>query len=289
MESIAKLASELSNNKKLDLRLESAACKEWNTHWGWQILDDTVQIRGGRGYETERSMAARGEDPIMGVERILRDFRINRIFEGSSEIMHLLMAREAVDKHLEVAGALIEKKSTLMQKIKALPKIALFYAYWYPTRCIGWSWWPRFMGYGKLGKHLRFIDRNARKLARQSFHGMALYREKMEHKQMFLFRLVDIVNDLFAMSASISRAEALRKRGAPNAGQAAELADAFCKLARRRVHENFYRLWHNDDSAKYQLAQDVMSGRHDWQEEILEPLLTEFVPGNPAQKKEKAA
>ena len=145
------------------------------------------------------------------------------------------------------------------------------------------------MGYGKLGKHLRFIDRNARKLARQSFHGMALYREKMEHKQMFLFRLVDIVNDLFAMSASISRAEALKKRGAPNAEQSAELADAFCKLARRRVHENFYRLWHNDDSAKYQLAQDVMSGRHNWQEEILEPLLTEFVPGEPAKKKEKAA
>ena len=106
---------------------------------------------------------------------------------------------------------------------------------------------------------------------------------------MFLFRLVDIVNDLFAMSASISRAEALKKRGAPNAEQSAELADAFCKLARRWVHENFYRLWHNDDSSKYQLAQDVMSGRHNWQEEILEPLLTEFVPVKPEQKSEKAA
>jgi alkylation response protein AidB-like acyl-CoA dehydrogenase len=284
MESIVKLASELSNNKKLDLRLESAACKEWNTHMGWQILDDTVQIRGGRGYETETSMAARGEEPIMGVERIVRDFRINRIFEGSSEIMHLLMAREAVDKHLEVAGALVEKKSTFMEKLKALPKIGLFYAYWYPTRCIGWSLWPRYRGHGKLSKHLRFIDRSARRLARQSFHGMALYREKLEYKQMFLFRLVDVVNDLFAMSASISRAAAMKKRGAPNAEQAAELADVFCRLARRRIHENFYRLWHNDDDAKYKLAQDVMAGRHMWQEDILEPLLKEFVAPNTDKK-----
>jgi alkylation response protein AidB-like acyl-CoA dehydrogenase len=50
MESIVKLTTELANNKKLDLRLESAACKEWNTDKGWQILDDAMQIRGGRGY-----------------------------------------------------------------------------------------------------------------------------------------------------------------------------------------------------------------------------------------------
>jgi alkylation response protein AidB-like acyl-CoA dehydrogenase len=91
MESIVKLTSFLSNDKKLDLRLESAACKEWNTVRGWQIIDETMQIRGGRGYETEKSLAARGED-AWPVERLMRDSRINMIFEGSSEIMHLLMA-----------------------------------------------------------------------------------------------------------------------------------------------------------------------------------------------------
>ena len=287
MESIAKLASELSNNKKLDLRLESAACKEWNTYYGWQIVDDTVQIRGGRGYETEESMAARGEDPILGIERILRDFRINRIFEGSSEIMHLLMAREAVDKHLQVAGAIIDKRSSIWTKLAALPKIGLFYAWWYPTRWIGWSLWPKYAGFGKLGKHLRFVDRSARRLARESFHGMAVYREKMERKQMFLFRLVDIVNDLFAMSASVARVEALKKRGAPEAAEAAQLADTFCKLAKRRVAENFRKLWGNDDDAKYQLAMDVMKGRHQWQEEIFLPLLKEFDPD--AQKRRDRA
>ncbi|MDE2849889.1 MAG: acyl-CoA dehydrogenase family protein [Acidobacteriota bacterium] len=271
MEAIVKLASHMSNDKRLDLRLESAACKEWNTWRGWQIIDETMQVRGGRGYETESSLRDRGEDPV-GIERMMRDFRINRIFEGSSEIMHLIMAREAVDKHLQVAGTLIDRRAGTGAKLLALPKIGLFYAWWYPTRWLAWSRWPRYAGYGKYGKHLRFIDRAARKLARESFHGMLVYREKMERRQMFLFRLVDVVNELFAMAASVSRAHSEEQAGTADAAHSAALCDLFCRMSRRRVKQLFRELWHNEDDLKYRTAQDVMGGRHIGREKLLDDL-----------------
>jgi hypothetical protein len=255
----------MSDRGGYDIRLEAAATKEWNTFRGWELVDDLMQIRGGRGYETEHSLAERGERPLP-VERLMRDFRINKIFEGSSEIMHLFMAREAVDKHLQVAGALIDPEASFGRKLGVLPNMAAFYAGWYPTRWLGWSFWPRFAAFGRLAPHLRFVDRAARKLARESFHGMAVYQARMQNKQAFLFRLVDVVNDLFAMSASLSRAHALRSGGRPEGREAEELADLFCRNTRRRVKASFRALWRNDDGFKYRVAANVLDRRHTWME-----------------------
>ncbi len=263
MESIASLACEMSNRGGYDIRLEAAAAKEWNTCRGWELIDDAMQIRGGRGYETEASLAARGEDPI-GVERMMRDFRINKIFEGSSEIMHLFMAREAVDKHLQVAGALIDPKKSLGEKLGAFPSMAGFYAWWYPTRWLGWGRWPRYSKFGKLATHLRFVERSSRKLAREVFHGMVAHGPKLQNKQAFLFHVVDVANELFAMAASISRAQTMRDQNRPEARKAGELADVSCKIARRKVRASFKSLWNNDDNAKYRLALNVLKGEHDW-------------------------
>lgn len=268
MESIVKLASDIANRGDRDLRLEAAACKEWNTDRGWHIIDETMQIRGGRGYETESSLAARGEE-AWGVERMMRDFRINRIFEGSSEIMHLIMAREAVDKHLQVAGALVDPKKGVGEKLAALPAVAFFYAWWYPTRWLGWGRWPRYGEFGVLATHLRFVERKSRKLARESFHGMLVHRAQLEQKQAFLFRLVDIVNELFAISASASRALAMSRKDDELGAPAAELADVFCRGSRRRVEELFRDLWRNEDVEKYRTAMNVMKGEHLWMEELV--------------------
>jgi len=264
MDSVAKLASAMADRGGYDIRLEAAAAKEWNTVRCWEIADRTLQLRGGRGYETEKSLKGRGEAAIP-VERIMRDCRINLIFEGSSEVMHLFMAREAVDKHLQVAGAMINPKSTVGDKLAAMPKILGYYALWYPPLWLrGIMGWSKYTDFGPLGTHLRFIDRSARKLARSSFHGMALYQAKMERKQGFLFRCVDVVMELFAMSATIAHARALRDANSPDAKRALELADLFCRQARRKVQASFKSLWDNDDAKLNANCAAVMKGSDEW-------------------------
>jgi alkylation response protein AidB-like acyl-CoA dehydrogenase len=265
LEAVSDLAQSLADKPGYDIRLEAAAAKEWNTVQVWHLLDEVMQIRGGRGYEKERSLEASGE-ATAGVERWMRDCRINTIFEGSSEIMHLFMAREAVDKHLQVAGGLIDPRVPVGKKLALLPRVIGFYAGWYPGLWLRGLFAPRYGEFGRLARHLRFVERSSRKLARQIFHGMVAFGAATERKQAFLFRLVDIANELFAISASVVRAEALRRAGRAEAVQASRLADTFCRMSRRKVEGLFHALWHNDDAAAYAVGREVLAGQHAWLE-----------------------
>jgi alkylation response protein AidB-like acyl-CoA dehydrogenase len=228
IESMAELSSLLADEARNDIRLEAAIAKLWTTEVGWQIIDDCLQIRGGRGYETAESLEGRGEVPI-AVERMMRDFRINRIFEGSSEIMRLFIAREAVDTHLQVAGELINPRASAGEKAGALAKAGAFYATWLPKQYVGWSRWPRYGEFGELSGHLQYIDRTARKLARSMFYAMSRYQAKLERKQALLFRFVDIGAELYAMAASCVRAQSMRQ--GPEGEGAVRMADVFCRAS----------------------------------------------------------
>jgi len=269
LEAVAELSTALYEKGGYDIRLEAAIAKLWNTEIGWQLVDDALQIRGGRGYETSESLRRRGEKPY-AVERAMRDFRINRIFEGSSEIMRLFIAREAVDKHFSLAFNIVNPESTMAQRGQALSKSAPFYATWYPARWLSVAK-PRGYGeFGKLAKHLAFADRATNRLGRSIFHMMVRFGPKLERRQMVLFRAVDIGAELFAMAATCVRAQMLARRGRT---EAVELADVFCRGARARVEALFANLFGADDTTVYALAGDVLKGKHAWLEDgIIDPV-----------------
>ena len=263
MESMTLLTSGLvTRNKHADIRLEAAMCKLWGSEIAWQIVNDTMQIRGGRGYETAESLKARGEEAV-AVERFMRDCRINTIFEGSSEIMRLFVAREALDPHLKIAAAALDSRLPWSKRIRAALKAGYFYAGWYSRQWLPFSGSKVSDMDRQLAKHLRYAARTSRKLARALFHAMVRFGPKLERQQVLLGRFVDIGAELFAITASCLRAQSLMK----NVGKSAEvreLADYFCNSAHLRIAHLFRELHHNADREGYRLAQKVLDGKQDW-------------------------
>ncbi|CAL9565936.1 acyl-CoA dehydrogenase family protein [Streptomyces werraensis] len=274
LEAVVDLSSQMADEDRNDIRIEAALAKLYGSEMAWLMADELVQIRGGRGFETADSLRARGERAVPA-EQMLRDLRINRIFEGSTEIMHLLIAREAVDAHLSVAGDLIDPDKTLGDKARAGASAGAFYARWLPKLVAGPGQLPGTYGEFKhgidLSPHLRYVERASRKLARSTFYAMSRWQGRMETKQGFLGRIVDIGAELFAMSAACVRAELLRSRG-DHGREAYQLADAFCRQARLRVEELFGRLWSNTDDLDRKVVKNVLGGSYTWLEDgVIDP------------------
>lgn len=267
LEAMLDVAGRLADNKANDIRLEAALCKVYGSELAWRVADELVQLRGGRGYETAASLKARGEKPVP-VEQMLRDMRVNRIFEGSSEIMHLLIAREAVDQHLQAAGDLLTPGGDLKAKADAAIKAGRFYSTWLPQLAVGKGQSPRaYDEFGPLATHLRYVERSSRKLARSTFYGMGRWQAKLEQKQSFLGRIVDIGGELFAIASAVSYADTIGHDHPERQTEAVELADLFCHQARRRADRLFHDLWSNDDDENYAAAQLVLGGRYAWLED----------------------
>jgi hypothetical protein len=262
MEAMTSLTSTLVDRKKTDIRVEAAMCKMFCSEAGWQILYDTTQILGGRGYETARSLAERGEHAYP-IERMVRDMRINTIFEGSSEIMRLFLAREGMDPHLKAAGEAVNRGLPMGRRLRAAMRAAGFYAGWYPRQWLPFGM-PDTSGMEpELARQTRWVSRTSRKLGRRMFHAMLRFGPKLEREQVLLGRFVEIGTELFAVAASCTRAQHLIGQGR-NRDEVLGLVDHFCRESRRRVADRFRGIAHNDDAAAYKLAQQVLDGAAPW-------------------------
>ena len=245
----------VDRDKKADIRIEAAMAKLWGTEAAWHGVDQTMQIKGGRGYETAESLKNRGEvaDPI---ERMMRDCRINTIFEGSSEIMKLFIAREALDPHLRQGAAAIDSRSTMSQRIPAAIKAGLHYAVWYPLR-----WMPLTLEvpvgtHPRLKRHYKHIEKYSRKLSRALFHAMVLNGPKLEKRQLLLGCYVDIATELFAMSCAVSRTDSLLQK---DPQQSLSTIHYLCSRGVERIKQLFHQSKDTKSEHRgYKLAQELM-------------------------------
>ena len=279
LEAMVEVSSRLADDMRNDFRIEAAIAKLYASERAWEAIDTMVQVRGGRGYETARSLAARGEKPVPA-EQMLRDMRINRIFEGSTEIMHLMIAREAVDQHLQLAGDILLGDGGSAEKARLALKAGGFYAKWFPSLAVGEGQMPSaFADFDELAPHLRYAERASRKLARSTFYAMGRYQARLEHKGALLGRIVDIGAELFAIAAACTYAVTLAAENPAERDAIYELADLFCRQARRRAKTLLHQLWANDDDAQYRLAQSVLDGRYAFFErDIADPAAGESQP-----------
>ncbi len=264
MEAMTWLTSDWADKGNIDIRIEAAMAKLFTTEELWKIVDMTMQLRGGRGYEKGRSLKARGEVPYP-VERMMRDCRINRILEGTSEIMKLFLAREAMDPHLKRLMPLMSSKTSILDKVKTFGSAFWHYLKWFPKQKFPYFSQSRFPEAGELEPHFKFIEKASHEMAASLFEAMGKYKQHLEKKQLLLGRLMEIGTDLFAMACCCSYALHLYKKN-PSDKSPIELADYFCALAERRVKRRFHAIKHNDDKKGDKIAEKVILKDYRWLE-----------------------
>ena len=180
--------------------------------------------------------------------------------------MHLFIAREALDFHLQHIGALFKPGVPFSGKIVAFLKMMKTYALWYPTLWIPVLSANQFGMDVRLNRHMRTVARLSKKMSRTLFHKMAIYQKKMAEKQLLINRFVDIGTELFIMSATCSYADSLKADG-PNAENAVELADYYCNEAEIRIGKLFRDIGRNNDAATLKLNKSFMQGDFEWLED----------------------
>ena len=256
MEAMVEMCSNLVDRKNCDIRVESAVAKMWATESYWTIVDDTMQIKGGRGYETAQSLKARGDKPDP-IERMFRDARINLIFEGSSEIMRLILAREALDPHLKVAGDVLNTRVPMVKRLKAAVKAGFHYAWWYPKQ-----WLPVFRAgvpnlTSELSSYVRYVKRRSKKLARTLFHCMLRHGPGLDKQQLTLSRLTEIGSELYVITSAVLKADMMIKNN-EDAKKVLQVVDNVFINSKEKIEINFGNIWFNNDKKNYKYGRKIL-------------------------------
>ncbi|MBY0528290.1 MAG: acyl-CoA dehydrogenase family protein [Gemmataceae bacterium] len=228
-----------------DYMLETAMLKVWSTDALWQIVNDTIQIYGGKAYFTDQPY-----------ERMMRDARINMIGEGANDVLRAFIALVgmrsvgeqlkgvlgAISSPLKEFGKLWSFGRSQVEARLSTPDVPVHAAASLKTEA------------GELGKRVRDFGLGVQSLLRH-------YREGILERQYQLERIADAANDLYAASCTLSRLDYLLTHGNHNPAEVQRDVAAgryFMHLTNRRIKQNLAALWDNDDEQTTAAAQGAL-------------------------------
>ncbi|MDA2922026.1 acyl-CoA dehydrogenase family protein [Patescibacteria group bacterium AH-259-L07] len=198
MDAATWLASQMADNKTTDIRVEAALTKVFCSETAIQFLEASQILFGGRGYETADSKRARGEMAFPS-EQLVRDAKLYRIGEGATDTLIPFIAREVLDQHLRRAKDLLEGNVHGFTWLCELFRLGNFYIPWYLNQ---WIIKNVESDHPRVRKHLRYVERKSRHLARKVFYALIRYRKKLYDRQAVADRLTKTGIDLFMIAAT---------------------------------------------------------------------------------------
>jgi acyl-CoA dehydrogenase family protein 9 len=211
-----------------DFSLEAACAKVFASEMVWRAADDMVQLAGGRGYVKPYPY-----------ERILRDSRINRIFEGANEVLRLFIALNGIQAPAE---ALKEIGSALRRPLRNLGLLGGYATSRVRLR-LGQTSTLDFDVHERLKKHKDYFEKHVAELGGATDRSILRHREKIVDSQLILERLANMAIDLFATACVIARTQSLiDERGVETCDREIALCDLFCMEAGRRFRGNRHML-----------------------------------------------
>ncbi len=219
-EAMLGVLASLVDRGDIDFALEAACAKIFTSDMVWRAADDMVQLAGGRGYVKPYPY-----------ERILRDSRINRIFEGANEVLRLFIALNGVQAPAE---ALKEVGSALRRPLKHLGLLGGYATSRVRLR-LGQTSTLDIDLHDQLKKHKDYFEKHVAELGTATDRAIARYREKIVDHQLVLERLANMAIDLFATACVIARTQSLIDEfSAGECEREIALCDLFCVEAGRR-------------------------------------------------------
>ena len=258
-ESVVSMVAGLIDQGYEDYAVEAAITKVFATEALWRTADEALQIAGGNGYMRE-----------FPYERALRDCRINRIFEGTNEILRLFIALTAMNdvgaQLKELAG---ELEGRLQRSHQGLRRALA------TTRASG-PRWPPASGAATGALHParaavlkaagRGFEERTRDLATAADRILRKHGKRIIGKQFATRRLADIMIDLFVLSCVLSRVNsAVRRPGRGGRGEGAGDPPGLRRPGARRVRSNCTEIDDNDDELVKLLADHAFAEeRYSW-------------------------